>query len=90
MVVNTKAILRKGTTICCYILFAVLFSACNRHIHTVCEGRQNLIVYEIKKCNDSEYGTFIYYVTDASGKGWVLYSFNQFAIGDTLRISNGN
>ena len=76
---------------CGYILLvAVLFSACNNPVHTVCEGRQNLIVYKIEKCDDVKYGTFRYSVTDASGKGWTLYSFNQFAIGDTLRISNGN
>ena len=76
---------------CGYILLvAVLFSACNYPFHTVCEGKQNLIVYQIEKCDDAKYGTYKYAVTDASGKGWTLYSFNQFAIGDTLRISNGN
>ena len=76
---------------CGYILLvAVLFSACNYPFHTVCEGKQNLIVYQIEKCDDAKYGTYKYAVIDASGKGWTLYSFNQFAIGDTLRISNGN
>ena len=76
---------------CGYILLvAVLFSACNYPFHTVCEGKRNLIVYQIEKCDDAKYGTYKYAVTDASGKGWTLYSFNQFAIGDTLRISNGN
>ena len=86
-----KLNLMQKTRYCGYILLvAVLFSACNYPFHTVCEGKQNLIVYQIEKCDDAKYGTYKYAVTDASGKGWTLYSFNQFAIGDTLRISNGN
>ena len=85
-----KLNLMQKASYCGYILLvSVLFSACNNPFHTVCEGKQNLIVYKIKKCDDAKYGTYKYAVTDASGKGWTLYSFNQFAVGDTLRISNG-
>lgn len=76
------------------LLVTVLFSACGNHNnyphHTVCEGKQNMIVYKLEKCDDSKYGTYKYAITDASGKDWTLYSFSKFNIGDTIRISNGN
>ena len=86
-----KLKLMQKTRYCgCILLVAVLFSACDYPFHTVCEGKQNLIVYKMERRDDPKFGTFKYAVTDASGKGWTLYSFKQFSIGDTLRISNGN
>lgn len=58
-------------------------------LHTVAEGKQNLIVYKAEKCDSNKhYGPYKYAVTDASGKGWTLYSYNCYQIGDTLRITN--
>lgn len=48
-------------------------------------GKQNLIVYKVEKI-DSQYGNFKYAVTDATGKGFTLYCFNEYQIGDTLKI----
>lgn len=72
------------------VLVAVFITSCGYPHHTVCEGRQNMIVYKMEKVDNAKYGTYKYAVTDASGKGWKLYSFTRFEIGDTLRISNGN
>ena len=76
------------TAICLYLVLATfLFASCDGYPeHTVCEGRQNMIVYKVEKINDAKYGDYKYAVTDASGKGWELRSFTKFEIGDTLRI----
>lgn len=72
----------------CILLAAFLFTACDGYpVHTVCEGRQNMIVYKVEKIDSPRHGTYKYAVTDASGKGWELRSFTKFEIGDTLRIS---
>lgn len=72
-----------------FIAIIVLFYSCTDGypMHTVC-GSQSLIIYKMEKVNDKRYGTFKYAVSDLSGKGWTLYSFKQFSVGDTLHISN--
>jgi hypothetical protein len=40
-----------------------------------------------EKVNHAKYGTFKYAVTDASGKDWTLYTFEEYKVGDTLKIS---
>ena len=71
------------------LLVAVLFTACGTQFpgHTVAIGNQNCIVYKIEKIDEPKYGTFKYAVTDATGVGWTLYTFEQYQIGDTLKIS---
>ena len=72
------------------LLFVVLFTACDDYPNTiVCEGKENMIVYKIDKCDNPKYGIYRYAVTDVTGVGWTLYSFKKFNIGDTLHISNG-
>ena len=68
------------------VLVTFLFTACEYPSHKVYEGRQNLIVYKVEKIDDSKNGTYKYAITDATGKGWTLKSFNKFKVGDTLRI----
>ena len=71
------------------LLCVVLFTACDNDYphHTVAVGKQNLIVYKAEKVNKPKYGNFKYAVTDATGKDWTLYCFDEFKVGDTLRIS---
>ena len=78
-----------------YSLYAVLacvflsLTSCDYYPHhSVFEGKQLLIVYKAEKIDDARYGTWKYAVTDASGNGWTLKSFQKFQVGDTLRISN--
>jgi hypothetical protein len=56
--------------------------------HSVFEGKQRLIVHKVEKIDDAKYDTWKYAITDATGKDWTLKSFQQFQVGDTLRISN--
>ena len=80
--------LRTKLSYALYILLATfLFTACEYPSHKVYEGRQNLIVYKVEKIHNTKYGTYIYAITDATGKGWTLKSFSEFKVGDTLRIS---
>jgi len=73
----------------CILLATFLFASCDGYpVHTVCEGRQNMIVYKVEKINDAKYGDYKYAVTDATGKDWTLKTFQKFQVGDTLRISN--
>jgi hypothetical protein len=34
-------------------------------IKSKCEGKQNMIVYSVKKVDNPKMGTYLYYVTDA-------------------------
>lgn len=71
------------------LLCVVLFMACREYPHhTVALGRQNCIVFKAEKVDNVKYGTFKYAVTDASGKGWTLYTFKEYKVGDTLKINN--
>lgn len=74
------------------IIFLITISSflvsCDEPYHTVCEGKQNMIVYNVKKVDNPKMGTYLYYVTDASGDDWSLYSFQVFNVGDTLHITN--
>lgn len=71
------------------LLLSMIITSCGGGYphHTIVEGRQLFVVYKVEKIDDTKYGTFKYAVTDASGEGWTLYSFQEFEIGDTLRIS---
>lgn len=73
------------------LLVAVSISSCNSDYphHSVAEGKQNMIVYKLERCDDGKYGTYKYAITDATGAGWTLYSFKKFELGDTLSIENG-
>jgi hypothetical protein len=70
------------------LLCVVLFTACDGYPHhTVTVGKQNCIVFKAEKVDNAKYGTFKYAVTDASGKDWTLYTFEEYKVGDTLKIS---
>tara|TARA_R110001606_G_scaffold77858_2_gene179901 strand:- start:66 stop:323 length:258 start_codon:yes stop_codon:yes gene_type:complete len=70
------------------LLVAFLFTACDNYpYHKVFVGKQNLIVYKVERINDSKNGTFKYAITDATGKGWTLKTFEVYQVGDTLKIS---
>jgi hypothetical protein len=69
-------------------VFLSITSCDNYPVHSVYEGKQRLIVYKAEKIDDAKYGTWKYAITDAIGNDWTLISFQQFQVGDTLRISN--
>jgi hypothetical protein len=78
-----------------HILYTVLvcvflsLTSCNNYpVHSVFEGKQLLIVYKAEKIDNAKYGSFQYAVTDATGRGWTLKTFQKFEVGDTLCISN--
>ena len=62
----------------------------DKPFHTVCEGKQNMIVYHVSdNANKPEiYGKFEYWITDASGKSWIFLSDSSFQMGDTVKIFN--
>ena len=77
--------------------FLFLFYSCDESFprDSVYEGKQNLIVYKIEEIKEGSkeqelYRKYKYAISDASGKGWTLKSFQKFNIGDTLRITNKN
>lgn len=69
------------------LLIFVTLSSCNNPIHTVWEGKQNMIIYRVEKVDGVDANTYKYAISDASGKGWTLYSNTQFNIGDTVKIT---
>lgn len=83
-------------TIYAFVFVLLLISCDNTNIsfpfHTVYEGRQNMIVYRVEKVSNPDgdisiSGKYKYAVTDASGKGFTLYSFTKYDIGDTLHFT---
>ena len=71
------------------IIVVALFTACDSYPSAVVlVGHQNLIVYKSERITNPKNGDYKYAVTDASGYGWTLYSFDKYSIVDTLYISN--
>jgi len=69
-------------------LATVLFMACDSYpSHKVWVGKQNLVVYKAERITESKYGAFKYAITDATGRGWELVTFEEYQVGDTLKIN---
>ena len=74
------------------VLLTTLFTSCEESNiyphHTICEGK-HMIVYMASKSTNSEYkhGKYKYAITDATSKGWTLFSNKKYNIGDTIYIS---
>jgi hypothetical protein len=64
--------------------------SCDAPTHRVAEGYSYMVVYGKVPCKNTHYGNNLYSVTDATGKGWGLFSFSEYNLGDTLLIVRKN
>lgn len=55
-------------------------------IHKVL-GTDSMKVYSAFEVNNPVYGKYEYWVTDGTGKGWVLITDSEFQVGDRLQIT---
>ncbi len=74
----------KGVTI---ILGFLLLTGCGdaAPFHKV-YGTEAMVVYKAEAIT-SDYGSFEYWITDGTGKGWTLRTDDKFAVGDKIVIS---
>lgn len=89
---NTKTTFQPRTVglLVTALLAAGLFSACGRARprHMVVEGKGPMVVYAAR-LNDgywSDSASMEYWVTDATGLGWVYKTNEALAVGDTVRF----
>lgn len=70
----------------------VLFNSCNTPTpreHLVYMGKKTMYIYK-KEIVNSPHGKYKYGITDDSKIGWILYSFDDFKVDDSLYITNVN
>ena len=61
-------------------------SGCSKPFHKV-YGTDNLKVYAVNIVDSNKYGKYEYWITDGTGKGWVLRTDKEYKIGDYLEIN---
>ena len=70
------------------LIAGLMLTACDRPSHRVIEGNQPMVVYSARTASPiwSEQCKWEYWITDATGQGWLYATNTELSVGDTVTV----